>query len=151
MDANSPRIMTLDHRVNIGESHAPTTPSYPRPREGLPPRRRAPTNTLAVPGLQEESLGPAPLVVVAGRRGPHHFLVRRLPAPPRRPISRDGAQGPVVDPARLHRAATATQCRAGRAPAQDVAQAPPAVGHRLDVDPLPWPAVPRPRRDLPRP
>src|ERR1017187_6408734 len=93
MDANSPRIMTLDHRVNIGENHAPTTPSYPRPREGLPPRRRAPANPLEVPRLQEEDLGLSPLVVVAGRRGPHHLPVRRLPAPPRLPVRRDGKIG----------------------------------------------------------
>ena len=54
MDASSLRIMTLDQAegVNLGGSHAPT-PSYPRPREGPPPRRRAPASTPEVPGLQD--------------------------------------------------------------------------------------------------
>src|SRR4026209_2586171 len=108
MDASSPRIMTLDQRVTIGGSHAPT-PSYPRPPEGLPPRRRALANPLAVPRLQEEHLGPGPPGVAAGRRGRLHLVVGHLPAPPRRPVRRDGAQGPVGHPARLRRVAAPAQ------------------------------------------
>ena len=150
MDARPLRRMTFGNRVITGGSHAPT-PSYPRPQPGPPPRRRAPASPPEVQGLQAQDLGPGPLVAAAGRRRPDHLAVRRLPAPPRRPLRRDGTQGPAGHPARLRRAATAAQRRPGRAPAQGAPQAPPAAGHRPDLDPLPRPALPRPRRGLPRP
>src|SRR5215211_7614126 len=137
MDASSLRRMTLDHRVITGGSHAPT-PSYPQPQPSPPPRRRAPAGASAVQGLQAQDLGPGPLVAPAGRRGPDHLAVRRLPTPRRRPLRRDGPQGAAGDPARLRRPATPGQRRPGRAPAQGPAQAPPAAGHRPDLDPLPW-------------
>src|SRR5512135_2178100 len=150
MDASSPRIMAFGDTAITGGSHAPT-PSYPRPQAGLPPRRAASASPPPVQGLQAQDLGPDPLVAVAGRRGPDHLVVRRLPTPPRRPLRRDGAPGPLGHTARLRRPATTAQRRAGRAPAQGAVPAPPEAGHRPDLDPLPRPAVPRPQRDLPRP
>src|SRR5512142_2281036 len=100
MDARSLRRMTLGHRVITGGSHAPT-PSYPQPQPSPPPRRRAPASPSEVQGLQAQDLGSGPLVAVAGRRGPDHLVVRRLPTPPRRPLRRDGAQGPLGHTARL--------------------------------------------------
>src|SRR4051812_830628 len=125
MDARSLRIMGFGNGTHTGASHAPT-PSYPRPPEGLSPRHRAPAGPPPVQGLQAPDLGPDPLVAPAGRRRPDHLPVRRLPAPPRRPLRRDGAPGPAGHPARLRRPAAAAQPRAGRAPAQGVAPAPPA-------------------------
>src|SRR3954463_3726769 len=141
MDASPLRRMTLGHRVITGGSHAPT-PSYPRPQPSLPPRRTASARPPAVQGLQEEDLGPGPLVAVAGRRRPDHLALRRLRAPRPSPLRRDRAQGADGDPARLRHTATATQRRLGRPPAQDPAQTPPAPGHRPDADPLSRPAVP---------
>src|SRR3954468_5551670 len=126
MDASSLRRMTLDNRVITGGSHAPT-PSYPQPQPSPPPRRRAPAGASAVQGLQAQDLGPDPLVAPAGRRGPDHLAVRRLRASRRRPLRRDGPQGPPGDPARLLYPATTAQRRPSRAPAQDAAQAPPAA------------------------
>ena len=62
------------------------------------------------------------MVAAAGRRRPHHLALRRLPAASRRPLRRDGAQGAAGDAPRLRRTATATQRRAGRAPAQGAPQ-----------------------------
>src|SRR3954470_17010699 len=135
MDARSLRRMTFGNRVITGGSHAPT-PSYPRPQEGPPPRRRAPASTPEVQGLQAQDLGPGPLVAPAGRRRADPLAVRRLPAPRRRPLRRDRTQGAPGHTARLRRAATAAQRRPGRAPAQGPAHAPPALGRRLDLDPL---------------
>src|SRR4051812_1411561 len=100
MDASPLRRMALGHRVITGASHAPT-PSYPRPQPRPSPRRRAPPGPPEVQGLQEEDLGPGPLVALASRGGPDHLAVRRLPAPRQRPLRRDGTQGPLGDPARL--------------------------------------------------
>src|SRR5947209_14230398 len=132
MDARSLRTMTLGNRVITGGSHAPT-PSYPRPQEGTPPRRRAPPGAPEVPGLQAPNFSPCPLVTLAGRSRPDYLALRRLPAPPRRPLRRDGTQGALGHPARLRRPATTTQRRSGRAPAQGPAQTAPAVGHRPDL------------------
>src|SRR5512135_2257146 len=150
MDARLLRRMTFGNRVITGGSHAPTE-SYARPSAGPSGRRRAPASPPQVQGLQTEDLSPRPLVAPLGRRRPDHLAVRRLPTPPRRPVRRDGPQGTPGHPARLRRPATAAQCRAGRPSAQGPPQAAPAVGHRPDLDPLPRPALPRPRRDLPRP
>src|SRR5512135_2091440 len=149
MDARPLRRMTLGHRVITGGSHA-STPSYPQPQPSPPPRRRAPASPSEVQGLQTQDLGSGPLVAVARRRRTHHLAVRRLPAAPRRPLRRDGAQGAAGHLARLRHGATTTQCRAGRAPAQDAPQADPAAGHRPDLDLLPRQTVPGPRGDLPR-
>src|SRR5512147_13364 len=118
------RKMVLVHGTTTGGSHAPT-PSYPRPQQGLSPRRRAPAGPPEVQGLQTQDLGPGPLVALARRRRADHLAVRRLRATPRRPLRRDGTQGALGYPARLRRVATAAQRRPGRAPAQGVAQAPP--------------------------
>src|SRR3954454_15497796 len=143
MDARPLRRMTFGHRVITGGSHAPT-PSYPQPRPGPPPRRRAPPGRPEVQGLQEEDLGPGPLVAVARRRRTDHLAVRRLRATRRRPLRRDRAQGAPGHAARLRRAAAPAQCRAGRAPARGPAHAAPAAGHRPDPAPLPRPTAPRP-------
>src|SRR5512135_1142847 len=149
MDASSLRRMTLGHRVITGGSPAPA-PSYPQPQPGPPSRHRAPAGPSEVQGLQEEDLGPVPLVALAGRRGPDPLAVRRLSAPRRGPLRRDRTQGADGYPAQLRHTATAVQRRAGRAPAQGAAQAPPAAGHRPDADPLPRQTVAGPRGDLPR-
>src|SRR5215471_13048960 len=148
MGASPPRRMALVHGANTGGSYAPT-PSYPQPPEGPSPRRRTSSGPPAIQGLQAQDLGPGPLVAAACRRRADHLAVRRLPTFGQRPLRRDGTQGPLGHPARLRHPATATQRGAGRAPAQDVAQAPPAPGHRPDADPVPRPTVPRPRGDLP--
>src|SRR5262249_40651952 len=49
------------------------------------------------------------------------------------------------------RAARAPPRRAGRPPPHGVAPPPPAFAHRPALDPLPRPAVPRPRGNLPQP
>src|SRR4051812_13048144 len=126
--------MGFGYATQAGGSHAPA-PSYPRPQPGPPTRRAAPARPSPVPGLQAQDLGPGPLVAVAGRRRPDHLAVRRLRAAPRRPLRRDGAQGPAGDPARLRHVATAAQRGPGRAPARGAAPAPPAAGHRPDLDP----------------
>src|SRR3954462_2900722 len=145
MDARFLRRMTYNtNRVTTGGSHAPT-PSYPRSQAGLSPRRRAPARAPQVSGLQAQDLGPGPLGALAGRRRADHLAVRRLPAPRRRPLRRDRTQGALGHTARLRRAATAAQRRPGRALAQGPAHAPPALGHRLDLDPLPRARLPRPR------
>ena len=61
-------------------------------------RRRAPAGPPPVQGLQAQDLGPGPLVAPAGRRRPDHLAVRRLPAPRRRPLRRDGPQGACWPP-----------------------------------------------------
>ena len=99
--------------------------------------------------LQEEDLGPGPLVVVAGRRGPHHLACRRLPAPRRRPIRRHAATALLAtlpDFAELQR-------RLNRALAGDPPKAFAEASSWPSTcsDPLPRPAVARPRRDLPQP
>src|SRR5512142_3181348 len=124
MDASSPRIMAFGGTAITGGSHAPT-PSYPRPQAGLPPGRTAPASPSPIQGLQTQDLGSDPLGTVAGRRRPDHLAVRRLRTARRRPLRRDGAQGAAGHPARLRRLATTAQRRAGRAPAQGTAQAPP--------------------------
>src|SRR5512143_97088 len=101
MGARPLRKMGFGHGTHTGGSHAPT-PSDPRPPEGLPPRRRTPAGPPPVPGLQAQDLGPGPLVAPVGRRRPDHFAVRRLPAPLRRPLRRDGAPGPAGHPARAN-------------------------------------------------
>src|SRR4051812_43462163 len=108
MDASPLRRMTFGHRIITGGSPAPT-PSYPQPQPGPPPRHRAPPGPSEPQGLQEEDLGPGPLVAPAGRGGPDHLAVRRLPAPRPGPLRRDRAQGALGDPARLRHIATATQ------------------------------------------
>src|SRR3954466_11969098 len=125
MGARSLRTMTFGNRVITGGSHAPT-PSYPRPQEGPPPRRRAPASAPEVQGLQAQDLGPGPLVAVTRRRRPDHLAVRRLPTPRRRPLRRDGTQGALGHTARLRRPPTTTQRGAGRAPAQGAPQPSPA-------------------------
>src|ERR1700692_432038 len=112
MGARFLRTMTFGNRVITGESHAPTE-SYPRQPPGPSRRRRTPPSPPSVQGLPTQDLGPCPLVAVTSRRRPNHLVVRRLPTPPRRPLRRDGTQGPLGHPAQLRRTAAAAQRRAG--------------------------------------
>src|SRR5512135_1817837 len=148
MSAWPDRTMGLGNTTHSGGSRAPT-PSDPQPQPRPSPRRRAPADTPPVQGLHAQGLSPGALVAAARRRGPDHLALRRLRAAPRRPLRRDGPQGAARHAARLRRLTTAAQRRAGRALAQGPPQAPPTAGHRPDLDPLPRPTVPRPRRDLP--
>src|SRR5512135_967341 len=150
MGARPLQRMGFGDGTQPGGSHAPT-PSYPRPQPRPSPRRRALATAPAVRGLQAEDLGPGPLVAAAGCCRPDHLAVRRLRAPRPGPLRRDRAEGALGYAARLRRAATSAQCRAGWAPPRGTAQAPPAAGHRPDVDPLPRQAPPRHPGDLPRP
>src|SRR3954447_2908051 len=105
MDASPLRRMTLGHRVITGGSHAPT-PSYPRPQPSLPPRRTASARPPAVQGLQEEDLGPGPLVAVAGRRRPDHLALHacgRLDRVPSDETARKALMATLPDYATLQR------------------------------------------------
>src|SRR5262249_18405171 len=119
---------------------------YPQPLPGPPPRRPPAANPpapdrLPLPLPGSDAPGPA-----AGRRLLADFLVRRLPAPAARPLSRDGTSGPAGLAAGPGRVGTSPQRRPGRPPAAWAAPPPAAVGHRPDVGPLPRPALGRPRR-----
>src|SRR5262249_45328991 len=68
---------------------------YPEPLPGPPPRRPLVANPLAPDRLPLPLSGPGAPGRVAGCRRLAHLPVRRLPAPAPRPLTRDGAAGPV--------------------------------------------------------
>ena len=143
MDASSLRIMTLD--TESSQEGAMRPPHHILDRQQV--HRLAAEHLqahLQVPGLQAQDLGPGPLVAVARRRRPDHLAVRRLPAPARRPLRRDGPQGPAGHPARLRR-----RCNGSSTPPwPGTCPRPCAAPQRLAIDLTLIPYHGQPFRDL---
>ncbi len=81
-------------------------------------------------------------------RGAGSFPVRCVPRSGRRSLGSNDPQCPGGDVAGDRRTRTTPEPRPGQARAQGVAAQVSDGGHRLDADPLPWPAGSRSQRDL---
>src|SRR6516165_1887725 len=150
MDTDSLPIMTYEGPVITGGSHAPTE-FYPHRPAGPPLRRCDPSGPSESPGPRTQVPGRPAADPVVLRRGAPHLALGGLPVLARRALRRSRPVGLDRHLARLRRIAAPAQRRLGRELAQARAPSAPAVGCRLGLDPLSWPAAARPRRDLPLP
>src|SRR5262245_9232210 len=150
MGTDSLPIMTYEEPVIPGGSHAPTE-FYPHRPAGPPLRRLDPSGPSPTPGPRTQVSGRPVADPLVLRRGAHHLALGCLPVLARRALRRSRPVGLDRHLARLRRLAAPAQRRLGRELAPARAPSAPAVGRRLGLDPLSWPAAARPRRDLPLP
>src|SRR5213594_4172488 len=150
MNASSLHKMTLNELVIHGGSHA--SKSLYAYGQGRPRTCR--------PALAEVFGSGRFRAQMQSRGGPARFVLRglavdvdlcRLPAVDRGALRLGLVQGAVGHLARVCRIAAAGEPRLVGQFAQGPASPTPAAGHRLDLDSLSWPTLPRSQGDLSQP